>query len=99
MYSRKPNPAWIANDATYDAFYEQILVAQSEEERQRLVTAADDYLIEQHWVIWGGDESKYSVWQPWMVGYNLERGFGAGQNYVVFSRLWIDSALKSASGR
>ncbi len=106
----KADPVWqtsylysgrsdLIQDPEYDALYEQVLVSSSEEERKRLVTDIDMRMIDQHWVVWGGDESKYSVWQPWVVGYNLERGFGGGQNYVGFSRIWIDSALKTASGR
>ena len=96
LYSGRSN---LIQDPEYDALYEQVLVSGSEQERKDLVTALDMRMIDQHWVVWGGDESKYSVWQPWVVGYNLERGFGGGQNYVGFSRIWIDSALKEASGR
>jgi len=86
-------------DAEYDGYYEGLLVSTSDAQRMDLVKKADMRIVDQHWVVWGGDEAKYSVWQPYMVGYNLERGFGGGQNYVVFSRLWIDSALKQQMGR
>jgi len=96
LYSGRSN---YIEDAEYDGYYEGLLVSTSDAQRMDLVKKADMRIIDQHWVVWGGDESKYSVWQPYMVGYNLERGFGGGQNYVVFSRLWIDSALKAQMGR
>jgi ABC-type transport system substrate-binding protein len=96
LYSGRSN---FIEDSEYDGLYEQVLKTTDTEALKGLTKQLDMRMIDQHWVLWGGDESKYSVWQPYVVGYNLERGFGAGQNYVVFSRLWIDSQLKAAMGR
>ena len=87
------------SDAQYDAWYEEMLAAATEEQQTSAIKKMDMYGIEQHWMIWGAMGPKFNVHQPWVIGYNAEGGFGRGRNFDVFARLWIDSALKEEMGR
>ena len=86
------------SDAQYDALYEAMVEATTMEEATRLTKEMDMRIIEQHWFLWGPLAPEFTVHQPWVIGYNAEGGFGASQNHVVFSRLWIDSELKKEMG-
>ena len=86
------------SDAQYDAWYEEMLAAATEEEQMSAIKKMDMYSIEQHWMIWGAMGPAFNVHQPWVIGYNGEGGFGRSRNNDVFARLWIDSALKEEMG-
>ena len=83
-----------------DALVEAALSASSNEEQQRLIAEADEYAMSRHWVIWGPKGPVYFLNQPWLVGYSGELPYIAtGEQNLVFTRFWIDSALKAAAGR
>ena len=92
------NPDHVVANAEYDALYEAFQAATTVEEQTRLVKEMDMVFIREFMYLWGPLAPQFSVTQPWVKGYNAEGAFGAAQNQVVFSRLWIDSALKTASG-
>ena len=71
------------------------------EEQKRLITEADMYAIEKHWLIFGPKTAFFHFAQPWVIGYSGESpsGLGQSENYTVIARLWIDSELKEAMGR
>ena len=83
---------WNVNDPAYDAMYEAVRDATSDEEQMRLSREASLYIAEQHWNIWGAMAPQFSVVQPWIVGYNGEA------TMTVDARIWIDSELKEAMG-
>ena len=87
------------NDEQYNAWHDAAFAANTLDEAYELVKKMDYRVIEQHWQIWGPLAPAFTVHQPWVIGYNAEGGFGAMQNQVVFSRLWIDQELKEAMGR
>ncbi len=41
------------SDAQYDAWYEEMLAAATEEQQMSAIKKLDMYSIEQHWMIWG----------------------------------------------
>jgi ABC-type transport system substrate-binding protein len=86
------------SDAQYDAWYEEMLAAATDEEQMSAIKKMDMYSIEQHWMIWGAMGPAFNVHQPWVIGYNGEGGFGRSRNNDVFARLWIDSELKESTG-
>ena len=85
------------NDPTYDAMHAAAAAATTVEERDRLVPDLVMYALEQYWTIYGPLLPQFSVNQPWLIGYNGEMILSGGEE-VIFSRLWIDSALKKEMG-
>ena len=68
------------------------------EEQMRHARQADMVLIEQQGYVWGPHAAKFNVAQPWIKGYNGEVQLGSMDRLVIFSRLWIDQALKQEMG-
>ena len=71
------------------------------------VTATDKYtfvlkLTEPNlgalWQIFGPKSPQYQIAQPWLIGFNGELALNKWEDYLTFSRLWIDSELKEAMG-
>jgi len=93
----RPASQWPEMDAIVDA----ALAATTIEEQKRLITEADMYAIEKHWLIFGPKTAFFHFAQPWVIGYSGESpsGLGQSENYTVIARLWIDSELKEAMGR
>ena len=85
------------NDPTYDAMHAAAAAAMTVEERNRLAQDLVMYALEQYWTIYGPLLPQFSVNQPWLIGYNGEM-ISSGAEEVIFSRLWIDSALKKEMG-
>ena len=86
-------------DPVYDALVEAAQAATSIEEQQRLVREIDMYHVENHLRVWGPKVPQFNATQPWVVGFNGEIDLGWGDRSIVFSRLWIDQALKQEMGR
>ena len=85
--SGHPNNVPGLSDPEYDALIEQLRVAATAEEYQRLGREADFWLVKNHIVMWGGLNPWFNVTQPWLQGFD-----------GVYARLWIDQALKREMG-
>ena len=81
-----------------DAMIEAAEAATSIEEQQRLFREVDMYRIERHWDLWGPKAVEFSLYWPWVKGYNGEFGLGPFYQNVILARLWIDSEMKAAMG-
>ena len=93
------NSSNVINDPVYDAMYEEGTAATTLEEQNRIARELDQYGIEKFWTIWGPAASQYVAIQPWVIGFNGEARLGnTGQDFRIFTRLWIDSELKEAMG-
>ena len=97
FYSTGYNPSNV-NDSTYDAILDAFRAATTTEEQQRLAKDAVMRVAEQHWTIAGPRVPSFMVTQPWLVGYSGEVELGEMDRAIIFSRLWIDSALKKEMG-
>ena len=86
------------SDPAYDALIEQLQVAATEEEYQRLGREADFWLVENHTFLWGGLNPWFNVTQPWVQGYDGDFYMGVWNKNAVYARLWIDQALKKEMG-
>ncbi len=86
------------SDPEYDALIEQLQVAATEEEYQRLGRAADFWLVENHTFLWGGLNPWFNVTQPWVQGFAGDFYMGVWNKNAVYARLWIDQALKKEMG-
>ena len=81
-----------------DALIEAAEAATTIDEQMRHARQADMVLIEQQGYVWGPHAAKFNVAQPWIKGYNGEVQLGSMDRLVIFSRLWIDHALKQEMG-
>ena len=86
------------SDPAYDALIEQLQVAATEEEYQRLGREADFWLVENHTFLWGGLNPWFNVTQPWVQGFAGDFYMGVWNKNAVYARLWIDQALKKEMG-
>ena len=86
------------SDPEYDALIEQLQVAATEEEYQRLGREADFWLVENHIFLWGGLNPWFNVTQPWVQGFAGDFYMGVWNKNAVYPRLWIDQALKKEMG-
>ena len=87
------------NAPEYDALVEAAVAAETLDEQKRLANEADNYLIENHFLIWGPKVPSFAAVQPWVKGHNGETGIGqVADNKAMIARLWIDQALKEAMG-
>ena len=85
-------------DPAYDAIVEEMSKATNVEERQRLSREADMYLIEIHHQIHGVMDPRFSLAQPWVIGYNGENEMSQAGAWDIAPRLWIDQELKAEMG-
>ena len=81
-----------------DALIDAAEAATTIDEQMRHARQADMVLIEQQGYVWGPHAAKFNVAQPWIKGYNGEVQLGSMDRLVIFSRLWIDQALKQEMG-
>ncbi|MDE0023716.1 MAG: hypothetical protein OXP69_04805, partial [Spirochaetaceae bacterium] len=86
------------SDPEYDALIEQLRVAATAEEYQRLGKEADYWLVENHIFMWGGLNPWFNVTQPWLQGFDGDFYMGVWNKNAVYARLWIDQALKREMG-
>ena len=86
------------SDPEYDSLIEQLQVAATEEEYQRLGREADFWLVENHIFLWGGLNPWFNVTQPWVQGFAGDFYMGVWNKNAVYPRLWIDQALKKEMG-
>ena len=97
-FSDYSSPKFVVNWRKHDPDYERIIgdlrAATTLEDWTRFFHEADDYVIENHWLIWGPGVPPGLVAQPWITGWNGENM----NTNDVFARLWIDSELKAAMG-
>jgi len=76
------------SDPVYDAARDKFWSAQTPDEAAKALMEADKRVIEQHWGIWMVGSPTYSVYQPYIKGYDGEYlGWGQG---MVYSRIWVD---------
>ena len=86
-------------DLEFDAIVDSVFEAATLEEQNSRAKAANDYITEKFWKIWGPETPQFQVTQPWIVGFNGEMDLGSTYSQPILARLWIDSELKEAMGR
>ena len=86
------------HDPAFDALHDALKAASTIEEEIRLAREADQYVMRNHWIIWGPRGPQFTVNQPWLKGYNGEGYLGACGGKTLFSRLWNDQDLKAEMG-
>ena len=86
------------NDPVYAAKFKEKQAATTMEEVNSITKELNQYAIEQFWTLFSPIVPTYLASQPWIIGYNGELRVGESRGQTVFTRLWIDSALKEAMG-
>ncbi len=86
------------NDPKYNALYDAMKAATTQEELGKSSKEADLYAVSQHWTLFGPVEPSYNVTQPWLKGHNGEFYMGVWNKNAVYVRLWIDQELKKEMG-
>ena len=91
-------------DPVYDAFYDKALAANSVAAVQQVMIDCNKYVAQQHFTICLVAPTTYTLYQPWLKGYDGQTNsiYGAtGPLQLGFygARFWIDQKLKDAMGR
>ena len=89
----------IHGDPVYNAMFAEALAATTREEMLEISKELNQHAIENFFMIWGPFSPQYNAVQPWIGGFNGEALLGNQQLNTVFTRLWVDSALKAEMGR
>ena len=90
-------------DPSWDALYAQALAATTVAQTQALVVQGNQYEAAQQWLITLPTTSNFSVYQPWLKGYNGQEFSISGSSGVLWigfycARFWIDENLKQSLG-
>ena len=94
----------MVNDPVYDQFWINALnTATTTDQVKKIVTQANQYVAEQHFVISLLQPMTFSFVQPWLIGYNGQYGavsgnWGPTKLYTYAARFWIDQSIKKSMG-
>lgn len=91
------NPEYWGNDPLYDSARNGFWNSANEEEAARALVKADKRSAEQHFGVFMVHDPGYVAWQPYLKGYSGEVRFWSQQ--IMWSRLWVDKAMKKSMGR
>jgi peptide/nickel transport system substrate-binding protein len=92
----------VVNDPTFNAFYTQALAATTTTQVMSIVTAANEYVAQQHFVISLLQPYQYALAQPWLGGFNdqyasISGYFGPLLLDEYGARFWINQSLETGS--
>ena len=85
-------------DATLTRLYHAFNATTEESEQIRIAKEFDQYLLSQHFQVFGFKSPQYQVAQPWVKGWNGESFLQDQGDVQVFARLWLDRDLKAEMG-
>ena len=85
-------------DPTLVRLYHAFNAATEESEQIRIAKEFDQYLLSQHFQVFGFKSPQYQVAQPWIKGWNGESFLQDQGDVQVFARLWLDRDLKAEMG-
>ncbi len=95
-YSTHPTNYTKNNDPTYDKMVDSFFAATTREDQRKIARAADDYGLQQQWVVvLVGSTVDSFIHQPYLKGWSGEM-YRTGYQYA---RFWIDQKLKTSMGR
>jgi peptide/nickel transport system substrate-binding protein len=94
----------MVGDPVFDAFLPQVMAAADTGEIKKIVRDANEYVARQHFAISLLQPMQYSLYQPWLKGYNGQffalSAASGGPPLLFFypARFWIDQKLKKKMG-
>ena len=85
-------------DATMSRLYEAFHAATSEEPRIPIMKDYNEYIMRQHFQVYGHKAPQFQLAQPWVKGFNGETFLTDMDNNGVLVRVWLDQDLKREMG-
>jgi ABC-type transport system substrate-binding protein len=82
-----------ANDPYYNSLVEDFLAATTLDECHAIFKDADQYWLEQHWLVIGFPTLSYQMTQPWIKGYEGQHLWSLTQ-WGYYMHMWVDESLK-----
>jgi peptide/nickel transport system substrate-binding protein len=99
-----PSNYLMVSDPVFDSYQPRAIAATGEDELKQILKDANERIARQHYAISLLQPLQYSLYQPWLKGYNGQFGSvcsAAGSPQLLFfypARFWIDHALKKSMG-
>ena len=94
----------MVSDPVFDAFLPKAMAAGTVDDIKNIVRDANEYVARQHFAISLLQPMQYSLYQPWLKGYNgqffaVSAASGGPPLYFFYpARFWIDRKLKKKMG-
>ena len=94
----------MVSDPVFDAFLPKAMTAGTVNDIKNIVRDANEYVARQHFAISLLQPMQYSLYQPWLKGYNgqffaVSAASGGPPLYFFYAaRFWIDRKLKKKMG-
>ena len=92
------------SDPVFDSFQPKATSTSNDNQLKQILRDANEYMARQHFAISLLKPMQYSLYQPWLKGYNAQFGSvcsAAGSPQLLFfypARFWIDQNLKKSMG-
>jgi ABC-type transport system substrate-binding protein len=92
------------HDPVFDNFLPQAMAASKINEVKKIIRKANEYVAQQHFAISLLQPTQYSLYQPWLKGYQGQffalSSASGGPPLIFFypARFWIDQKLKRKMG-
>ena len=99
-----PHNFLMINDPVYNAFYPQMIAATSEYQLKWVWREFNEHFARQHFVVSLLQPIEYSLYQPWLKGYNAQihsiwMAIGGPSRLSLYgARFWIDPKMKKLMG-
>ena len=78
--------------------YEAFNAATSKEAWIPIMKEFNEYIMRQHFQVYGHKAPLFQVAQPWVKGFNGETQLHGAEEHLVLSRIWLDQDLKREMG-
>ena len=94
----------MVDDPVFNAFLPQAIATTSTDKLKKIIKDANEYVARQHFTISLLQPMYYSLYQPWIKGFNAQHGAtwgytgGPGMLSFYLGRFWIDHHLKKSMG-
>ena len=91
----------MVDDPNYNALIPRAAAATTLKDYQSVMVDANKLVAQQHYVISICQPSLYTVYQPWLKGYNAQfgsTGWSPPNLSFYMARFWIDQKLKKSMG-
>ena len=88
----------MVSDPAFDAFYPAAMAATSVDGIKQIVHDANKMVAEQHYALSLLQPNLFSLYQPWLKGYNAQNNAIGTIAGFYLSRFWVDGSVKKSLG-
>ena len=85
-------------DATLDRIFEAYLAATSKEDHIPIFKEYNEYIMRQHFQVYGHKAPLFQLAHPWVKGFNGETQLSSSDALLYLTRIWLDQDLKREMG-